>query len=80
MNINNFFNIDERLMNFDKSALEKSKKQFSEIDDITEYNQLKVLSAFIKNTRAMALYSRMGFRVIEYEGTTRCIMQRNPEE
>jgi len=38
------------------------------------------LYAFIKNTRAMALYSRMGFRVIEYEGTTRCIMQRNPEE
>jgi ribosomal protein S18 acetylase RimI-like enzyme len=38
------------------------------------------LYAFIKNTRATALYSRMGFRVIEYEGTTRCIMQRNPEE
>lgn len=38
------------------------------------------LYCFIKNTRAMALYSRMGFRVIEYEGTTRCIMQRSPEE
>lgn len=38
------------------------------------------LYAFLGNTRAIALYSRMGFRIIEYEGTTRCIMQRNPEE
>jgi len=38
------------------------------------------LYVFIKNTRAMALYSRMGFRVIEYEGTTRCIMQRDKSE
>jgi len=38
------------------------------------------LYCFTQNTRAMALYARMGFRVIEYEGTTRCIMQRNPEE
>lgn len=38
------------------------------------------LYCFIKNTRALALYSRMGFSVIENVGTTRCIMQRNPEE
>jgi len=49
MNINNFFQIDEKLMQFDKTALEKSRKQFENIDDITEFNQLKVLSAFIKN-------------------------------
>ncbi|MBQ1989363.1 MAG: methionine gamma-lyase family protein [Clostridia bacterium] len=57
MNINNFFSIDERLMDFDKSALEKSHRQFSEIDDITEYNQLKVLSAFIKNGVSEASFS-----------------------
>ena len=45
-----------------------------------ETNKPIFLYAFIKNTRAMALYSRMGFRVIEYEGTTRCIMQREHTE
>lgn len=48
MNVTNFFKIDDRLLNFDKKALEKSKTQFQRIDDITEYNQLKVLSAFIR--------------------------------
>lgn len=38
------------------------------------------LYVFLKNTRAMALYARMGFRVIEYKGTTRCILQRDPSE
>ncbi|MBR2489499.1 MAG: methionine gamma-lyase family protein [Clostridia bacterium] len=49
MNIKNFFNIDERLLNMDKAVLEGLKPQFDRIDEITEYNQLKVLSAFIKN-------------------------------
>ena len=49
MNITIFFNIDENLLNLDKAALEKSQKQFQRIDEITEYCQLKVLSAFINN-------------------------------
>ncbi len=49
MNINKFFNIDQKLMEYDEKALVASQAQFSNIDDITEYNQLKVLSAFIKN-------------------------------
>ena len=49
MNITNFFNIDEDLLQKDKEALEKCKKIFDKIDDTTEYNQLKVLNAFIKN-------------------------------
>ncbi len=49
MNITNFFNINEKLLQLDKTALEKAKEQFEKIDSITEYNQLKVLSAFIKN-------------------------------
>ena len=45
----NFFNIDNKLTELDKRALERSEKQFERIDSITEYNQLKVLKAFIKN-------------------------------
>lgn len=37
------------------------------------------LYCFTQNTRAVNLYSRMGFSVIETVGNTRCIMQRNPE-
>ena len=49
MHETNFFNIDNKLIELDKKALERSKKQFEHIDSITEYNQLKVLKAFIKN-------------------------------
>ncbi len=49
MNVTEFFNIDNRLLELDKKALELSREQFDRIDDITEYNQLKVLKAFIKN-------------------------------
>ena len=48
-NINSFFQVDGRLLDFDKKALEKADGRFRQIDDITEFNQLKVLSAFIKN-------------------------------
>ncbi len=49
MNVTEFFNIDKRLIIKDKKALERSKTQFERIDNITEYNQLKVLKAFIDN-------------------------------
>ena len=49
MNVNEFFNINQNLLELDKIALEKCQKRFSEIDSITEYNQLKVLKAFIDN-------------------------------
>ena len=45
----NFFRIDERLKNLDKKALEKVENIFKDVDMTTEYNQQKVLSAFIKN-------------------------------
>lgn len=44
-----FFNIDEKTLNASDKALEKAKDQFKIIDEITEYNQQKVLSAFIKH-------------------------------
>lgn len=49
MNLKEFFNIDDRLLTKDKKALALCEKQFKDIEDITEYNQLKMLSAFIKN-------------------------------
>ncbi len=47
--MNQFFNIDERLLKLDIKALEKCEPVFKEIDKITKHNQHKVLSAFIKN-------------------------------
>ncbi len=44
-----FFKIDERLLEYDKKALELCKPIFAKIDETTRYNQHKVLSAFINN-------------------------------
>ena len=44
-----FFNISEAVVEADKKAIEATKNRFAEIDEITEYNQLKMLHAFINN-------------------------------
>ena len=44
-----FFEIDEKLSALDEKAKNAAEKRFLEIDEMTSYNQLKVLSAFIKN-------------------------------
>ena len=44
-----FFKIDEKIERVSDIALKKASDQFKKIDEITEYNQLKVLSAFINN-------------------------------
>ncbi len=44
-----FFEISERVKDLSKTALEKAETVFSGIDELTEYNQQKVLSAFIRN-------------------------------
>lgn len=44
-----FFEIDEKLQKTDKRVLQKCKDQFAYIDEVTEYNQLKVLKAFGDN-------------------------------
>lgn len=49
MNIKNFFEIDDELLALDKKILNNLEERFCEIDDITEYTQLKVLKAFIEN-------------------------------
>ena len=44
-----FFNIDPRLLSAAEELSEQLQKPFADIESITEYNQQKVLSAFIKN-------------------------------
>jgi len=43
------FNFDDRLKNLADEALDKAKIEFEYIDSITEYNQQKMLKAFIDN-------------------------------
>ncbi len=49
MNIQHFFNIDSELLTLDQAALARCQPIFANIDRITEWNQLKMLSAFIGN-------------------------------
>ncbi len=49
-----FFNINERVLSLSEKALEKAKQRFAEIDETAEYNQQKVLAAFIENKVAQA--------------------------
>lgn len=44
-----FFNVDKRIEAAADNALAKCEEQFSEIERITEFNQLKVQKAFIDN-------------------------------
>ncbi len=44
-----FFNISKELEVFDAAALKKVENKFKEIDETTNYNQLKVLKAFINH-------------------------------
>ena len=44
-----FFNFPENIKKLDCDTLERTRAQFEKIDSITEYNQQKVLSAFIEN-------------------------------
>lgn len=47
--LNSFFEFDDELKNLADKATERCKEKFKEIDEITEYNQQKVLKAFIDN-------------------------------
>lgn len=47
--MNTYFEISKKTEEASEKALEKAKKKFAEIEEIGEYNQQKVLSAFIRN-------------------------------
>ena len=52
-----FFSFDERIKEASAKALAKASEMFAEIEEITEYNQQKVLAAFISNNVCEADFS-----------------------
>ena len=52
-----FFDISDKVQSAADMALEKIKPCFAETDEITEYNQQKVLSAFIENGVSEAMFA-----------------------
>lgn len=74
MNITEFFKIDQRLLKYDAKANKIVADRFAEIDSITEYNQLKVLSAFIKNGVSEASFA--GSTGYGYDDRGREILER----
>ncbi len=55
--INNRFNIPERLLRLDSEVMELVADKFAEIDSICEYNQHKMLAAFIENSVGSSSFS-----------------------
>ena len=53
----NFFKIDSKVSEAAKKALEAIAPQFKTTDEITEYNQQKVLSAFINNHVSESMFA-----------------------
>ena len=47
--IDNFFDIKPQMMELDKEVMALCKPYFEKIDEISDYNQMKVLKAFIDN-------------------------------
>lgn len=45
----NFFEFSDKILSASDAAMKKAALKFAEIDEITEYNQQKVLAAFIHN-------------------------------
>lgn len=55
--MNGFFDISEKIKKASDEALLKAKTKFEEIEEITEYNQQKVLASFIRNCVSEADFS-----------------------
>ncbi len=55
--MNRFFEISDKIKKASDEALIKAKAKFAEIEDITEYNQQKVLASFIRNCVSEADFS-----------------------
>lgn len=55
--MNSFFNISEKIEKASEKAMQMCSEQFKLIDDITEYNQLKVQKAFIDNSISESHFS-----------------------
>ncbi len=55
--MNSFFEISDKIKKASEEALLKAKEKFNEIEEITEYNQQKVLASFIRNCVSEADFS-----------------------
>ena len=44
-----FFSVSEKVQSASEKALKEAKPAFRQIEEITEYNQQKVLAAFIRS-------------------------------
>ena len=55
--MNSFFEISYKIKSASDEALLKAKEKFDEINEITEYNQQKVLASFIRNCVSEADFS-----------------------
>ncbi len=51
------FSFDKRIEELSAKALETAKKEFQTIDEITEYNQQKMLKAFINNRVSESMFT-----------------------
>lgn len=51
------FEFDEKIIELSKKALKNTKAEFDVIDDITEFNQQKILAAFINNNVSESMFS-----------------------
>ena len=51
------FSFSDKVNELSEKAMEKSEKYFSDIDDITRYNQHKMLKAFIDNNVSESMFS-----------------------
>ncbi len=71
---NRFFKIDGVLLEKDSKAMAISKEQFEKINEITEYNQLKVLKAFIDNGVSEASFA--GSTGYGYDDRGREVLER----
>ena len=55
--MNSFFEINDKIKKASEEALLKTKEKFNKIEEITEYNQQKVLASFIRNCVSEADFS-----------------------
>lgn len=51
------FEFDEKIVELSKKALKNARAEFDVIDDITEFNQQKMLAAFINNNVSESMFS-----------------------
>ncbi len=55
--MNEFFEISDKIKSVSENALKDAENMFSEIEDVNEYNQQKVLAAFVKNGISESMFA-----------------------